>query len=125
MNIKKRLSAARLTTVAGLVAGAIGITILRLSGVAMPIVPPGLILLIIAALIVAFAPGRWTPAVGALMGLSEAIGLIASGSAAHLIDITPVGVFAGTWIRALGVVTALIAGILATATNYRSARPAS
>jgi hypothetical protein len=120
MSTKKWLSGARLATVVGLVAGAAGIGVLRLEGVDMPVVPPGLVLLVGAALMVALAPWRWSPVVGALMGLAEVIGIIASGSVADLVDLSPVGVFIGTWIRTLGVVTALIAGVLATATNYRS-----
>jgi hypothetical protein len=113
------LSGARLATVAGLAVGALGIVILRQAGVAMPTVPPGLVLLIGAALLVGITGWRWTPAVGALVGLAEIIAILATGSAANLIDLSPVGVFIGTWIRALGVVTALIAGVLATSSAYR------
>jgi hypothetical protein len=120
MSTKKRLSGAGLATVVGLVAGAVGIAAQRAAGVDMPVVPPGLVLLVGAALLVALAPGRWIPAVGALMGLTEVIALVATGSAAHLVDVSPADVFASTWIRALGVVTALIAGVLATRANYRS-----
>jgi hypothetical protein len=120
MSTKKPLSGRRLATVAGLVAGAIGIVVLRLAGVAMPIVPPGLVLLVAAALLVVLVRRRWTPLVGALVALAEVIGIVATGSLAHLVDVSPAGVFVGTWIRTLGVVIALIAGVLATAANDRS-----
>jgi hypothetical protein len=115
-----KLSGARLTTVVGLVAGAVGIAILRFAGVAMPAVPPGLILLVGAAVAVAISPWRWTPAVGAVIGLAEVVAFIATGSVADLTVPDPVGIFLGTWFRGLGVVTALIAGVLATVANYRS-----
>jgi hypothetical protein len=120
MSTKKPLAGSRLATVAGLAAGAIGIGILRMTGVAMPVIPPGLVLLLAAALLVVLVRRRWTPAVGALVGLAEIIGIVATGSLADLAEVSPVGVFVGTWIRTLGVVTALIAGVLATVAKDRS-----
>jgi hypothetical protein len=120
MNTKKPLAGGRLATVAGLAAGAIGIGILRMAGVAMPVVPPGLVLLLAAALLVVLVRRRWIPLVGALVGLAEIIGIVATGSLADLVEVSPVGVFVGTWIRTLGVVIALIAGVLATVAKDRS-----
>jgi hypothetical protein len=120
MSTKKPLAGSRLATVAGLAAGAIGIGILRMAGVAMPVVPPGLVLLLAAALLVVLVRRRWTPVVGALVGLAEIIGIVATGSLADLVEVSPVGVFVGTWIRTLGVVIALIAGVLTTVAKDRS-----
>ena len=120
MSKKRALSGARLATVCGLAAGAIGIVILRQAGVAMPTVPPGLVLLIGAALLLIVTRWRWALVLGALIGLSEVLAIVATGSAAALIDPGPLGVFVGTWVRALGVATALIAGVLATVSAYRS-----
>jgi hypothetical protein len=115
MRKKGRSSAARIATVIGLLAGAVGIVILAVSGVDMPIPPPGLIILLAAALIVAVVRRRWAAVVGALAGLSEVIGFFASGSAADLLHSGSLGVLAGTWIRLLGVLVALVAGVLAAA----------
>ena len=52
------LSNARRLCVIGLSAGAVGIAILYVSGVEMPVVPPGLVLLVVAAVAVANARGR-------------------------------------------------------------------
>jgi hypothetical protein len=117
MNTNDRLSGARVTTVIGLLAGAVGIVILRLAGTPMPLVPPGLVLLIAAALLVALQRWRWAPAVGALVGLAEIIGFVASGSWIGLANIDQIWILVGTWIRGLGIVTAVLAGIVATATK--------
>jgi hypothetical protein len=110
----------RLVTAAGLVAGAVGIGILYPAGVAMPVVPPGLVMLLVAAAVVAFAPWRWAPVVGVLAGLFEVAGFFGSGSAAALTDLGSLDVFAGTWIRGLGIVTAVVAGVVATRVATRS-----
>jgi hypothetical protein len=117
MNTNDRLSGARVTTVIGLLAGAVGIVILRLAGTPMPLVPPGLVLLIAAALLVALQRWRWAPAVGALVGLAEIIGFVASGSWIGLANIDQIWILVGTWIRGLGIVTAVLAGIVGTATK--------
>lgn len=113
---------ARRATVIGLVAGAVGIAILYVSGVAMPVVPPGLVLLVVAAIVVATVHRRWATAFGALVGVAEITGFFASGSAAALTDAGAVGVLAGTWIRLIGTVLATLAGIWATSVVRPAAR---
>ncbi|MEO3798540.1 hypothetical protein [Nonomuraea sp. B1E8] len=104
-----------------MIAGAAGMVIQGVSGVSMPIVPPGLVLLVGAALLIAFTRWRWTPALGALVGLAEtaAIGI---GQLDTLADPSALGIFLGTWLRALGVVLAITAGVPATVIAYRGAR---
>src|SRR6266516_5110693 len=66
MSVRRRLSGPRAATVAGLVAGALGIGILWASGVEFPFYPPpGMIILVAGALFVGLAPmavgaGRWS-----------------------------------------------------------------
>lgn len=120
MTANTRMSGARVATVAGLAAGAVGIIVLRVSGTPMPAVPPGLILLIGAAVLVAVTRWRWAPAVGALVAVAEILGVTLSGSLENLVDVEQVGIMAGTWIRSLGIVTALVAGIVATVTHRRT-----
>lgn len=105
-------------TMAGLVVGAIGIVILWVAGADMPAVPPGFILLLLAAALVAFGPWRWTPIVAILIGLSEAGGVFGA-SAGQLVDTTPLSWFLGTWVRVLGIVLILVGGVLATRLAYR------
>jgi len=113
MSNRTPVSPARRATAGGLIVAAAGIAILYVSGVAMPIVPPGLVLLVVGAIIVATVRRRWALVVGLLVALAEIIGFFASGSAAALTDLTSVSVLAGTWIRLLGLVVAIVAGLLA------------
>ncbi len=121
MNAKQSPSAARTATIVGLIVGAVGILILRLAGVAMPVVPPGLVMLVVAAVFVAVAPWRWAPVVAIVAGLAEVAGFFASGSADGLFEIGSLGVLAGTWVRLAGILTAVVAGVLATRIARRTA----
>jgi hypothetical protein len=108
------------TTVAGLLIGAGGIAILWASGVEFPIYPPpGIIILLAGAIFVGLASWRWAPAVGAFLGLFITVGFVASGGPPNLVGRDGTSVAIGTWIQLLGVLTALIAGVLATRANYR------
>ena len=107
------LSNTRRLCVIGLSAGALGIAILYIAGVEMPVVPPGLVLLVVAAIAVANARGRWAPILGAVVGLAEIAGIFASGATGSLFEVGAPAVLAGSWIRLLGVVLATIAGVVA------------
>jgi hypothetical protein len=120
MSSSKKLPGVRLAAAVGLAMGAVGIVVQRVAGVDMPAVPPGLVMLIVAAALVAFVRWRWVPALGAVVGLAEVLALAMTGSLADLVDISQSGVFVGTWVRTVGVVIALIAGVAATAAGYRS-----
>lgn len=109
-----RWPAARLTTLAGLIAGAAGILLLKAAGTAMPLVPPGFVLLAVAAVLVILVGTRWTLVVAAVVGLLEVIGTVASGSLDGLTSGDPLVVVA-TLVRGLGVLAALIAGVVASA----------
>jgi hypothetical protein len=100
----------------GLIVAAVGIGLQRVAGVEMPVVPPGLVLLVVAAGLIAFTRWRWAPAVGVLVALAEAVAL-AVGGAAGLVDTGAAGVLLSTWVRAIGVVIALIAGVAALRTS--------
>ena len=101
-------------TLTGLLVTAAGIAILYVSGGEMPVVPPGFVMLLIAAGLVAWGPWRWTPIAGIVAALAEAGGFFGSGSAANLFDLGEVGIFAGTWVRLVGIVLALVYSIVAT-----------
>ncbi|PRY02307.1 hypothetical protein [Allonocardiopsis opalescens] len=108
-----RLSAARLALIGGMLATVTGIAVLGLSGVAMPVVPPAVVLLVAAAALVAFGPWTWAPAVGALVVLAELAGFVATGAVSGLVETAQPGIMAGSWLRAAGIAVALAAAALA------------
>ena len=120
MNGQSRLSGPRAATVVGLVAGAVGIAVLWASGFEFPIYPPpGIIILLAGAIFVALATWPWAPGVGAFLGLFVTVGFVVSGGLPNLVGRDGTSVAIGTWIQMTGVLTALIAGVIATRTNYR------
>jgi hypothetical protein len=114
------LSGAGKLNVAGMVVAAAGIVVQIASGSELfPTIPPGPIILLAGAALVALGPWRWTPVVGVVVPLFVVVGGIVaafvSGSFVdQLTDPGRVGVFAGSWLQVLGEVTALVAGIVAT-----------
>jgi hypothetical protein len=120
MNGQSRLSGPRAATVVGLVAGAVGIAVLWASGVEFPIYPPpGIPILLAGAIFVGLATWPWAPGVGAFLGLFVTVGFVVSGGPPNLVGRDGTIVAIGTWIQMTGVLTALIAGVIATRTNYR------
>ena len=134
MTVQRKLSGERALTVAGLVVGGAGIAILWASGVEFPVtIPPGLVILLAGALFVGLAPWRWATGVGAFMGLFVTLGFLISGGIPNLlggdgstffgtpnpVDRDTLGTVIGTWIQMIGVLTALVAGVIATRNNYR------
>jgi hypothetical protein len=119
-----RLSRAARTEAAALAVAAVGIIIQIIGGVNYPAVPPGLIILLAAAALVAFLPWRWAPVIGMLAGAFMVIGAIAAANARY--DLTHPGhpgAFIGTWIQLIAVVVAVVAGVMALAVrNQRLAR---
>ena len=120
MNTRTPLSPAGKVTVLGLVVAVAGIVILDVAGIPFPRIPPGLVILLAAAALVGFAPWRWVPAAGAFVGLFLTVGFVASRSVSYLVDAGRPGVLAGAWVELLGVLTALVAGVVAALQNYRA-----
>ena len=121
MTTQRSFSGARATAVGGLVVGALGIAILWASGVKFPFaVPPGLVILLSGALFVALASRPWAPGVGAFLGLFVTVGfLISPTGLTNLFGRAGMSVAIGQGIQVIGVVTALVAGVIATRANYR------
>jgi hypothetical protein len=132
--VQRTFSGELALTVAGLVVGAAGIAILWASGVEFPVaIPPGLVILLAGALFVGLAPWRWATGVGAFLGLFVTVGFLISGGLPNLVGgdgssffgiLNPIerdtlGTIIGTWIQMIGVLTALIAVVIATRNNYR------
>jgi hypothetical protein len=114
-------STARALTVAGLVVGAAGIAIMWASGVEFPVaIPPGMVILAIGALLVALGRWWWIPAVGAAFGLFVTVGFLLSPTGVdNLVGESGTAVALGQGIQQLGVITAFVAGLIATGLAYR------
>ena len=121
------LTRSRAVTVLGLLVGALGIAILWASGVEFPIYPPpGIVILLAGAAFVALAPWRWAPGVGAFLGLFVLVGfLISPTGLPNLFGEEGTGVATGQGLQLVGVLTALVAGMIATRANYRKQARAS
>jgi hypothetical protein len=105
--------------------GAVGIAILWAAGVEFPIYPPpGIIILLAGAVFVSLAPWPRAPAVGAFLGLFVSVGFLVSGGPPNLVGREGTSVAIGTWIQLLGVLTALVAGVMAARATYRNRTPA-
>ena len=113
------LSSAGKLTVAALLVAALGFTIQIFSGIDVPTVPPGLVILVVAATVVALLPWRWVPVVGAFAGLFLFLGFFASGAVGTLLDPSRFGVLVGAWIQFLALIVAVAGGLVATIQNYR------
>jgi hypothetical protein len=114
------LTGAGKLNVAGMVVAAAGIVVQIVSGSHLfPTIPPGPIILLAGAALVALGSWRWTPVVGVVVPLFVVVGGIiaafVSGSFLdQLADPGEVGVFAGSWVQVLGEIAALVAGIVAS-----------
>jgi hypothetical protein len=117
----RTLSAAGKLNVAGLVAAAAGIVIQIASGADYPTVPPGLIILLAAAGLVALgARWRWTTIVGVAVPTFLLVGgAIAQQARDQLGDPGQVGVFLGTVVQLLAMAVALVAGLVAARRSYQ------
>jgi hypothetical protein len=122
MNQRNSLSLAGKLTVAALLVAVAGIVIQIVSGVDYPTVPPGIVILLVAAGVVAFGPWRWAPVAGVVVGLFLLVGFFASGAAARLLDPSQLGGFAGTWVQFMAVIVAVVVGTTATIQNFRTRR---
>ena len=98
--------------IAGLVAATIGIYVARAGGAPAPIVPPAVVLMVVAAVLLAgFRTRTWPVVVALVVALAEAAGVVLTGSLGNLGFAEPL-LAAGTALRALGVLAVLVAGTL-------------
>ena len=120
MKQRSLLTRASQLTVAALLVATAGFVIQIVSGVDVPTVPPGLVILLVAAALVTFAPWMWIPIVGVVVGLFLLVGFFASGAVVSLIEPSQLGVFLGAWIQFLAVTVAIVTRIVAVGQNYRT-----
>jgi hypothetical protein len=120
------LSAAGKLNVIGMVAAAVGIIMQIASGSDLyPTIPPGPIILLAGAALVALGPWRWTPVVGVVVPLFLLVGAVIAAVVSgefvdQLTDPGEVGIFAGDVLQLLGVIIALVAGIVALRQSSRT-----
>ena len=97
------------------------------SGVEFPIYPPpGIVIMLAGAMLVGLAPWRWAPGVGAFLGLFVVVGfLISPTGLPNLFGEEGTGVAIAQGVQVVGVLTALIAGVIATRASYRKQARAS
>ena len=103
--------------VVGLVAAA-GMLIQYASGVEYPTIPPGPIIALVAAAVVAFGPWRRAPVVGLVAAVFISLGgviatIAGNGFTPQLSDPGAVGGFVGTLVQIAGLLIAVAAGVVA------------
>jgi hypothetical protein len=118
MNQRSSLSSSGKATVAALLVAAFGFVVQIFSGAEVPTIPPGLVILLAAAGLVALSPWRWAPAIGIGVGLFVFVGFFASGAVSNLFDPSRFGALVGAWIQFLAVIAVIVAGGVATTRNY-------
>ena len=116
MNAVSRLPNAAKLNVAGLVLTAAGMLLQIVAGSKLYPSVAGPIVLLVAAVIVAFGPGRWTPYVGLLvplvLGLGAIIAAVMSGEFINqLTDVGNVGILVGSLMHVIGLIAAVAGGI--------------
>ncbi|MGH2662060.1 MAG: hypothetical protein ACRDH8_04515 [Actinomycetota bacterium] len=128
MNEVRTLSIAAKLNISGLVLAAAGIGLQIVSGSELyPTVPPGPIILLVAAGLVAIGPRRWAPYVGLIVPLllivGASIATVVSGSFIdQLTEVTEAGIFVGTLLQLLGMIGAAAAAIAMLRVKDRAAR---
>jgi hypothetical protein len=112
------------TTIALVVAG-IAFVVQMAAGVTdTPTIPPGLIAIVVAAGVVAFAPARRAPLAGTVAGLFNLVAFVATGATDRLFDLNPEVAFVAVWCMVVALVVASVAGVLA-ANRSSVSRPVS
>ncbi|MEJ7653794.1 MAG: hypothetical protein WKH64_10885, partial [Chloroflexia bacterium] len=99
---------------------AAGLVIQIAAGVDFPTVPPGLVILLSAAALVAFVRQRWTSVVAVGVAAFLLVGLTLSGQVPKLFDTEWLGRFIGLWVLFLALIVVAVAGIVVTIENYRT-----
>jgi hypothetical protein len=121
-NAEQGLTTARRSAVAGLIAAAAGIIVQILGGADYPPIPPGAILLVVAAVLFAVRT-RWTPVVGMLIPLFLSVGAVATPNMRdYLGEPSRAVVFTGTLIQLLGMVVGLVCGAAVIVQSIREGR---
>jgi hypothetical protein len=108
-------------TVAALLIAAVGFVTQMIAGVTdTPTIPPGLLVILVAAGLVAFVPGRWMPLAAVVAGLFNLVASVVVDAADRLVDPSPATGFIGAWLMHIGLIAACIVGTMATVRTAES-----
>jgi hypothetical protein len=108
-------------TVGALLIAAVGFVTQMVAGVTdTPTIPPGLVVILAAAGLVAFVPGRWMPLAGVVAGVFNLVASVAVDAVDRLTDPSPATGFIGAWLMHIGLIAACIVGTMATVRNAES-----
>jgi hypothetical protein len=112
----RRLSNAAKLNATGLVVTAAGMLLQIAAGSTLYPSLTGPIVLLAAAVIVLFGPGRWTPYVGLLVPLVLGVGatiaaLMTGDFVDQLTDLSMPGIFVGSLLHVIGLVAAVAGGV--------------
>ena len=119
--MKRSSSAASKVTVIALLVAGVGFVFQMAAGVTnTPTIPPGLVAIVGAALLVTVVPTGWTPLAGPVAGLFNLFALVVVGAADRLAEPSPASAFFGGWMMVLGLIAATIAGAIGAARNRRA-----
>jgi hypothetical protein len=117
MDSVRRLSTAAKVNAAGLVLTSAGMLVQIAAGSTLYPSITGPIVLIVAAIFVAFGPGRWTPWVGLVVPLVLGLGAIVAavmtgGFIGQLTDFGKLGLPIGSLMHVIGLVAAAAGGVV-------------
>src|SRR5688572_20776219 len=128
MNERPPLSTPGKLNAAALAVTAVGMSLQIASGSeAYPEIPPGPIILLVGAGVVVLGPRRWSPIIGlvvpSILTVGGTIATVAGNSfLSQLTKPAELGIFAGTVVHLLGLIAALITGIVAITRTYGSSK---
>lgn len=117
------MNLARKPAVGGLVAVAAGIVVQIVGGADYPAIPPGVPVLLAAAVLFAVRT-RWTPLAGLLVTLFISVGAVVTPNVRdHLADPSAMMVFVGTLVELVGLAAGLIFGVAVAGRSIRREQP--
>lgn len=106
--------------VGGLLVAAAGVVTMAISGVAFTTaVPPGLLILLIPAGLVAADRWRWASVLAGVGALFIVVGYIPSGTIGQLFDPVASGAFVGLWLQFGGASVAVVAAAVAAMRDFQ------
>ncbi|MEW1862365.1 hypothetical protein OG896_28215 [Streptomyces sp. NBC_00669] len=119
-----RADTTRRLAVGGMTAAALGIYVQRAGGADYPVVPPGVVVLLAGAALLALRR-RWAPPLGALIAVFISFGgIVTPKMRDQLGAASKVTAFSGTVIELVGLVLGLVCGVAVAVRAVRGRRPA-
>ncbi|MFA1548345.1 hypothetical protein [Actinomadura chokoriensis] len=116
------LSVTGKVTFAALLTAGVAFVVLEAAGLTdTPPIPPGLVAIVLAACLLALAPGRWTPVAGAVAALFNLVVMFAVGAQERLVEPKSALDLVAGWVLVVALVVASVGG---TAAGFRRNGPA-